>query len=467
MVPIIGSLILLPISNEKYKNIELMKQIALITSLINFFISLLLWSQFDSNTTQFQFVSEFYKLNFFQLNFGVDGISLYFVLLTTFVTPIALLSNYNNIKRNNKYFLISFLLLESLQICAFISLDLLLFYIFFESVLPILFIIILIFGHGNERFRSAFLFFLYTLAGSLPMLICILIILSNIGSTDFQIISLSGISLEAQKILWLSSPLQQGIILTSRIKIKKNNTCIDNLVEKFPKSNKNYLPSNNKCKNLIIYGSKSNSTINYPRYTNIVRHMIQIHYNLHSILVGILLAEGKLFINKNGNTLLYFKQSFYNIKFFLFVFNKFNHYCSSYPRLDRSTTIIKGKNYVGIIFSTRSLPCFTEWYKIFYIKKTKVVPLDLYNMLNYEALAYWIMAEGKKSGKGLTLQTQSFTLKECLVLINILIYKFHLKCYILMKSNQPNIFISDKSMRLIKANLLPYFIDSMVYKLDV
>nr|YP_009710558.1 NADH dehydrogenase subunit 4 [Amanita pseudoporphyria]QFZ98507.1 NADH dehydrogenase subunit 4 [Amanita pseudoporphyria] len=207
LIPIIGSLLILlyPESTDQGKNKHTLsiKQIALITSLINFFISLFIWYQFDSNTTQYQFVSEFNQLNFCHLNFGVDGISLYFVLLTTFVTPIALLSNYANINKNLKIFLVSFLLLESLQICAFVSLDLLLFYVFFESVLPILFIVIIIFGHGNDRFRSAFLLFLYTLAGSLPMLLCILVIYSYIGSTDFQLISLYEISLDSQKLLWL------------------------------------------------------------------------------------------------------------------------------------------------------------------------------------------------------------------------------------------------------------------------
>jgi len=203
LIPILGSLILLPIQDNSIKSQIQMKQIALTTSLINFFISLFIWYEFDSNTSQYQFVTEFNHLSFCHLNFGIDGISIYFVLLTTFVTPIALLSNYTNITRNLKFFLISFLLLETLQICAFVSLDLLLFYIFFESVLPILFIIIIIFGHGKDRFRSAFLFFLYTLAGSLPMLLCILSIYSYIGSTDFQLISLYDISLETQKILWL------------------------------------------------------------------------------------------------------------------------------------------------------------------------------------------------------------------------------------------------------------------------
>lgn len=224
IIPLIGSLILLPMSEtapqgtfslstsnltgEKIsitddENKNSMKKIALTTSLINFFVSLFLWYEFDCTSTQYQFVSEFNQVNFCHLNFGVDGISLYFVLLTTFVTPIALLSNYSSITNNLKFFLISFLLLESLQICAFVSLDLLLFYIFFESVLPILFIVILLFGHGKDRFRSAFLFFLYTLAGSLPMLLSILVIYNYIGSTDFQLISLHEISLESQKYLWL------------------------------------------------------------------------------------------------------------------------------------------------------------------------------------------------------------------------------------------------------------------------
>jgi NADH:ubiquinone oxidoreductase subunit 4 (subunit M) len=97
--------------------------------------------------------------------------------------------------------LISFLLLETLQILAFIVLDLLLFYIYFESVLPILFVIIILFGHGKDRFRSAYLLFLYTLAGSLPMLLAILAIYNHLGSTDFSLLSLYEIKLDSQKLL--------------------------------------------------------------------------------------------------------------------------------------------------------------------------------------------------------------------------------------------------------------------------
>jgi NADH-ubiquinone oxidoreductase chain 4 len=230
LIPIIGTLFILPMSETNSQNVSQMKKIALGSTILNFFISLFIWYNFDSNTTQYQFVSSLDlqatdTLQFCHLNFGIDGISLFFVLLTTFVSPIAILSNYNNIligevvlakkpkqenkildllkQANVKLFLVSLLLLESLQICAFVSLDLLLFYIFFESVLPILFIVIIIFGHGMDRFRSAFLLFLYTLAGSLPMLLSILMIYNYIGSTDFQLISLIEISLESQKLLWL------------------------------------------------------------------------------------------------------------------------------------------------------------------------------------------------------------------------------------------------------------------------
>ena len=135
LIPLLGALLILPMSDTLESQSQ-MKKIALTTSLINLFISLFLWYQFDSSTSQYQFVSEFNQLTFCHFNLGIDGISLYFVLLTTFVTPIALLSNYTthaSMTKSLKFFLISFLVLETLQICAFVSLDLLLFYIFFES----------------------------------------------------------------------------------------------------------------------------------------------------------------------------------------------------------------------------------------------------------------------------------------------------------------------------------------------
>jgi NADH-ubiquinone oxidoreductase chain 4 len=197
-----GESLVLETNKEKIRSN--MKLIALATSLINLLISIFIWINFDSSTSLYQFTYEFNKLSFCHFNLGIDGLSLYFVLLTTFITPIAIISNHKTIdSKDLKIFLVSFLLLESLQILAFTSLDLLLFYIFFESVLPILFILIVIFGHGFNRFRSAYLLFLYTLGGSLFMLLSILMIYSNLGTTDFQLISMYDITLDSQKILWL------------------------------------------------------------------------------------------------------------------------------------------------------------------------------------------------------------------------------------------------------------------------
>ena len=207
LLPVIGSIFILPIPDDSERNQVKMKQIALVFSLLNFILAVYLWVQFDSSYANYQFVYEFTEIKFLQFNIGVDGLSMFFVVLTCLVTPIAILSNYNSIKTNLKYYLISFLVLETLQIAVFTVLDLILFYVFFESVLPILFIIIIAYGSGEKKDRSALLFFLYTLAGSLFMLLAILELYSYVGSTDFQLLGTnitSSIQLNSQYLLWLS-----------------------------------------------------------------------------------------------------------------------------------------------------------------------------------------------------------------------------------------------------------------------
>lgn len=203
IIPLIGILFLLPLTDTLYNDKVKIRQIALLTSLINLVFSIYIWLLFDSSTMQFQFVSEFTDISFCQFHIGVDGISIYFVLLTTFITPLCIISNWNDISTKSKYFYISFLVLEILQLGVFIVLDLFLFYIFFESVLIPLFIIIITWGASEAKNRAAYLLFLYTLFGSLFMLLAILIIYYNYGSTDFLYLSLADISLVNQKILWL------------------------------------------------------------------------------------------------------------------------------------------------------------------------------------------------------------------------------------------------------------------------
>ena len=450
LIPLLGSAIILLIPENSKENQSTIKNIALNISLLNFIVSIFLWVQFNSDTSDYQFVYEFTKLSFCDFNIGVDGISLYYVLLTTFITPIALLSNFNNIssEKSIKFFVISFLLLETFQIALFVVLDLFLFYIFFESVLPILFIIIIVYGSGVNRIRSALLFFLYTLAGSLFMLLAILQIYSNLGSTDFTLISLSEISLESQKILWLSLSFSKKD-MTNRLIHSSNST----------------LNNGRACKSLVVYMSPTSlgSTLKYKGFSRKLREMCQIPVHLQSIILGVLLSDGWLYKNKSGKTLLALKQN--NFEYLWLVYNKFSHYCRSLPSTTK--TNVKGKNFTSVMFATRVYPCFTEWYNIFYKEGKKIVPLDLYNMLTYEALAHWIMGDGTKVYKGLTLQTQSFTVKECVFIISILIHKFNLKCSLHMQRNLPTIYISSKSMEKLRPLILPYICSSMRYKIGV
>jgi NADH-ubiquinone oxidoreductase chain 4 len=161
------------------------KKIALSASIINLFISLIIFILFDFSNNQFQFVQEYHEINSFDFYLGLDGLSIYFVLLTTIITPIALLSNWNSINENVRSYVIIILLLETLLLAVFLVLDVLLFYIFFESILPPLFILIGLFGSSN-KVRASFYFFLYTLIGSLFLLLSILTMSSIMGTTDFD-----------------------------------------------------------------------------------------------------------------------------------------------------------------------------------------------------------------------------------------------------------------------------------------
>jgi NADH-ubiquinone oxidoreductase chain 4 len=188
----------------KENQTNIIKKIRLTRRLMNFIISIVLWGEFDSSSLQYQFVQEFNQLNFCHFHIGIDAISLYFVLLTTFITPLCLLSNWDNLKFGYKYFFIAFLLMETLLIAVFVVLDLMLFYIFFESVLIPMFLVVGIWGGSPNRVRASFLLFLYTLGGSLFMLLAIMVIYNHTGTTDFTILSLDNINLDNQKVLWLA-----------------------------------------------------------------------------------------------------------------------------------------------------------------------------------------------------------------------------------------------------------------------
>lgn len=184
-VPVIGTIIVSSIDSYKKGSEVYTKTVALVTSVINLIISLVMFILFNNSTNQFQYVQEHYNVQLFDIYLGVDGISIYFILLTTIIMPIAILSNWDSIKENVKSFLIIMLLLETLLLAVFMALDIMLFYIFFESILPPLFILVGIFGSDNKVSASYYLF-LYTLWGSLFLLLSILSTSSIMGSTDFD-----------------------------------------------------------------------------------------------------------------------------------------------------------------------------------------------------------------------------------------------------------------------------------------
>jgi NADH-ubiquinone oxidoreductase chain 4 len=187
LIPLIG-IFFITIYNQSiaFLSVRRVKYIGLFTSLINLIISLVIFILFDFSSKQFQFIQEHHQISYFDIYLGIDGLSIYFVMLTTIIMPLALLSNWNTIQLNNVVsFVIIILLLEMLLLTVFLVLDILLFYIFFESILPPLFLLIGLFGSSN-KVRASFYLFLYTLLGSLFMLLSIITMSSITGTTDFD-----------------------------------------------------------------------------------------------------------------------------------------------------------------------------------------------------------------------------------------------------------------------------------------
>jgi len=203
LIPLIGIgvISIIPNSYNKSNDNNNIKIIGLSSSIINLLLSLWIFIMFDFSNNQYQFVQEYHKINSFDIYLGIDGLSIYFILLTTIIMPISLLSNWNSITKNIKSFVTIILLLESLLLAVFLVLDILLFYIFFESILPPLFILIGLYGSSN-KVRASFYLFLYTLLGSLFLLLSILTMSSIMGTTDFDALAKTNFSYTTQLFLF-------------------------------------------------------------------------------------------------------------------------------------------------------------------------------------------------------------------------------------------------------------------------
>ena len=203
LLPAIGSLFLI-FSKSNDQNNSTIKYVALFTSIVNFLLSIYLWYLFDQTTSAFQFVEDReWLIGIVNYKVGVDGISILFVVLTAFITPLCIISVNNSVKKRLRDFLIAILIMESFMIGVFCSLDLVIFYLFFEAGLIPMFLIIGIWG-GPKRVYSAFKFFLYTLLGSVLMLVAIISIYWIAGTTDVEKLYQLGIDPKYQNLLWLA-----------------------------------------------------------------------------------------------------------------------------------------------------------------------------------------------------------------------------------------------------------------------
>ncbi len=203
-LPLIGAFFVFLTRNETNQLNRGAIYVSLFTSFANFFLVLFLWYSFDNSSSNFQFVEESIWISgFIKFKFGIDGISILFILLTAFIIPICVISCINSIKNRLKEFLIAILILETFMIGVFCSLDLVIFYLFFEAGLIPMFLIIGIWG-GPRRVYSAFKFFLFTLLGSVLMLIAIISIYWITGTTDVTEIYKIKIPPEFQNLLWLA-----------------------------------------------------------------------------------------------------------------------------------------------------------------------------------------------------------------------------------------------------------------------
>ena len=204
-LPLVGAGLILMLRGEAEAVARNARYLALWTSLITFLLSLVLWFRFDRSSADFQFVETADWIPAFGIRYymGVDGISMLFVLLSTLLTPICVLASWEAIRARVKEYMIAFLALDTLMVGTFCALDFVLFYMFFEGVLIPMFLIIGVWG-GPRRVYSAFKFFLYTLLGSVLMLLAIIAMYYIGGTTDIPTLMRHGFPVEVQRWLWLA-----------------------------------------------------------------------------------------------------------------------------------------------------------------------------------------------------------------------------------------------------------------------
>jgi len=204
ILPLIGAALILFVRGEDEAALSNIRYITLFTTLVNLLLSLIAWWQFDPANSAFQLVEQASWISSaITFKLGVDGYSLPFVLLTTFLMPFCILASWTSIDRRVREYMIAFLVLETLMIGVFEALDLVLFYLFFEGGLIPMFLIIGVWG-GKRRIYASFKFFLYTLLGSVLMLIAVMAMWKTAGITDIVELLHYRFAPSLQTWLWLA-----------------------------------------------------------------------------------------------------------------------------------------------------------------------------------------------------------------------------------------------------------------------
>jgi len=237
-----------------------------------------------------------------------------------------------------------------------------------------------------------------------------------------------------------------------------NNSSINNI---------NYLLNKRESNDLILWNNNNFSLrVQKGILTKNQRNMIEFNIIQRSILIGVILSDGWIQHRVGWNPRIGFKQSIKNFEFFWTVFTQLSSLCSGFPWLTK--TWKRGKIFYGIEFNTRRLKCFNEIFHLFYSdNKIKTIKIDLYDYINYISIAYWIMGDGAKRNKGVTLCTDSFTFKEVVILMNILKIKYNISSTMHLEKHKPRIYINKIELLKILPNIKPYFVKSLLYKISL
>jgi hypothetical protein len=239
---------------------------------------------------------------------------------------------------------------------------------------------------------------------------------------------------------------------------------------------------NKKTVSLVLFNEeKLTIKIQKGILTKISRNNISMTSFQRSIIVGLILSDGWIQYRKTWNPRIGFKQSIKNFNYFWYVFIQLSSLCSGYPWL--VSNVKRGKLFYALEFNTRQLKCINEIYFLFYSESSsrhphpwvgmagrsriKIIKPELYDYLDYIAIAHWIMGDGSKRNKGITLCTDCFSYKEVVILMNILKIKYNINSTIHNEKYKPRIYINNKELLKILPFIKPYFSKNFLYKLSL